>query len=48
MNYQPPVVDDDGSTARTATLWPWSVRNLPKASIKVLLPAPGGPVSPIN
>ena len=44
--YLPPVVDDDGSTANTATLWPPSVKYFPKDSINVLLPAPGGPESP--
>ena len=42
------MVDDDGSTASTATLWPPLVRYFPKDSMNVLLPAPGGPESPIQ
>src|SRR6056297_1365340 len=35
-----------GSTAKTATLFPWSVKVLPNVSIKELLPTPGTPVIP--
>ena len=42
----PPVRRDDGSTASTATLWPWPVSMLPSASIMVDLPTPGAPVMP--
>ena len=42
------MVDDDGSTANTATLWPPAVKYFPNDSINVLLPAPGGPESPIQ
>lgn len=35
-----------GSTAKTATLFPWLVNVLPKISIKELLPTPGTPVIP--
>ena len=38
--------EEVGSTASTATLWPRSVRDLPRLSIKVLLPTPGTPVIP--
>ena len=38
----------EGSTARTATLWPCPVNILPKASMNVLFPAPGGPDKPDN
>ena len=37
-----------GSMANTAILCPSLVRNLPKASMKVLFPAPGTPVIPIR
>jgi hypothetical protein len=37
---------DDGSTASTATRWPRSIRNRPRASMKVLLPTPGTPLMP--
>ncbi len=43
---EPPVRRDDGSTASTATLWPWPVRSEPSASIMVDLPTPGAPVMP--
>mmetsp|Transcript_5907 Transcript_5907/g.14563 ORF Transcript_5907/g.14563 Transcript_5907/m.14563 type:complete len:320 (+) Transcript_5907:251-1210(+) len=42
----PPETLLDGSTASTATRWPWSIRNRPKASMKVLLPTPGTPEMP--
>jgi hypothetical protein len=45
---RPPVVLDDGSTARTATACPLVVRHCPSVSIIVLLPAPGGPEMPAN
>jgi len=37
-----------GSIASTATFFPMDVRNVPKASMKVLLPTPGTPVIPIR
>ena len=37
---------DEGSMARTATLWPCAVRYFPNASMKVDLPAPGAPEMP--
>ena len=43
---QPPVFEEDGSTARTATLCPRAVSCLPRASMNVDFPAPGGPDSP--
>lgn len=43
----PPDDTDDGSTARTATLWPREVSNVPRASISVDFPAPGAPDSPL-
>ena len=43
----PPDIVEDGSTAKTAILWPSSISFKPKHSIKVDLPAPGGPVRPI-
>ena len=44
----PPFVVDDGSTANTAIFSPLPVKNLPKLSRNVLLPAPGGPDKPIQ
>ena len=44
----PPFVLDDGSTANTAIFSPLPVKNLPKLSRNVLLPAPGGPDKPIQ
>ena len=44
----PPFVVDDGSTANTAIFSPLPVKNLPKLSKNVLLPAPGGPDKPIQ
>lgn len=38
---------DEGSTANTATLKSFWVKNWPNASIKVDFPAPGGPDRPI-
>ena len=43
---EPPLTLDDGSTASTATRWPRSIRNRPRASMKVLLPTPGTPLMP--
>src|SRR5262245_60788095 len=42
----PPVSDDDGSTASTATRWSSSTRRWPTASINVDLPDPGTPLTP--
>ena len=42
----PPDFIDDGSTAKTATRLPLFVNILPKDSMKVLLPDPGGPDKP--
>lgn len=46
-NIDPPVLVLEGSTAKTATLYPFSIRLKPKDSIKVDFPTPGGPDSPI-
>src|SRR3954470_7838494 len=43
---EPPVRPLDGSTASTATRRPAAVSMVPKASMKVLLPTPGTPVTP--
>lgn len=43
----PPVVEDDGSTANTATWCFLLVRKVPNVSINVDLPPPGGPDKPI-
>jgi hypothetical protein len=43
---EPPVTDDDGSTASTATRRPCSMRYSPSASMKVDLPTPGTPEMP--
>ena len=45
---EPPLRVLEGSTASTATRRPSSVRTVPKASMKVLLPTPGTPVMPIR
>ncbi len=42
----PPVRDEEGSTASTATRWPDAVRFEPKASMVVDFPTPGTPVMP--
>lgn len=42
----PPDIVDDGSTASTQTLFPALARRTPSASMKVDLPAPGGPMIP--
>jgi len=42
----PPEIELDGSIASTATRWPCFVRLVPRASMKVLLPTPGTPVTP--
>lgn len=39
----PPLVQEDGSTASTDNLCPRSVSIFPKHSMKVDFPAPGGP-----
>src|SRR5580704_15024829 len=44
----PPLRLDDGSTARTATRWPWSRSWPPSRSMKLDLPTPGTPVMPIR
>ncbi len=41
----PRLICDDGSTARTATRRPASTHRTPSASISVLLPAPGDPLT---
>jgi hypothetical protein len=43
---EPPVSDDDGSMASTATLWPLPISASPSASMKVDLPTPGTPEMP--
>mmetsp|Transcript_6137 Transcript_6137/g.19547 ORF Transcript_6137/g.19547 Transcript_6137/m.19547 type:complete len:207 (-) Transcript_6137:2-622(-) len=43
---EPPVWDDDGSTANTATLCPCDITCSPNASMSVDFPAPGGPAIP--
>ena len=43
---EPPVRDDDGSTASTATLWPAATRFPPSVSMVVDFPTPGTPVTP--
>lgn len=43
---KPPLEVEDGSTVKTANLFPFDVKYFPKVSIKLLLPAPGGPVMP--
>ena len=43
----PPVVLEDGSTARTETFKPKFINFIPKDSIKVDFPTPGTPVIPI-
>ena len=42
----PPVTDDEGSTASTATRRPLSIRYSPSASMNVDLPTPGTPEMP--
>src|SRR5437879_4323433 len=42
----PPVRREEGSTVSTATLWPFSVRKVPSASMVVDFPTPGMPVMP--
>src|SRR4051794_20536330 len=44
----PPERGLEGSTARTATLWPRSMRWSPNASMNVDLPAPGAPLIPMR
>ena len=43
---EPPDTLEEGSTASTATRWPFSIRNTPNDSMKVLLPTPGTPLMP--
>lgn len=45
---EPPRVAEDGSTATTATRCPASIKNMPKFSMNVDLPAPGGPAMPMR
>ena len=45
---EPPERAEEGSTASTATLSPRSIRNMPKASMKVDLPTPGVPDRPMR
>ena len=42
----PPVVQEEGSTASTDTLFPRPVSIFPTTSMKVDFPAPGGPERP--
>ena len=42
----PPLTLLVGSTASTATRWLWRVSDVPSASMKVLFPAPGTPLTP--
>lgn len=47
VSVEPPVVDEDGSIVKTATFRPRVfVIYFPNVSIRLLLPAPGGPVKP--
>lgn len=47
MNWLlPPVVQEEGSTASTATLCPRPVNIFPTTSMKDDFPAPGGPDRP--
>ena len=43
----PPENFDEGSIAKTAIFDPFSIRRIPRDSIKVDLPTPGTPVMPI-
>ena len=43
----PPDDLEEGSIANTATLWPWLTISQPRASMRLDLPAPGGPEIPI-
>ena len=43
---EPPVKFDDGSIAKTPNLKFLFTKNVPKDSIKVDLPTPGGPENP--
>ena len=45
-SIEPPEMELEGSTARTATRWPCSMRCRPSTSIKVDFPAPGEPEMP--
>ena len=44
----PPDDLEEGSIANTATLWPSLTISQPKASMRLDLPAPGGPEMPIR
>lgn len=44
----PPLRWEEGSTASTATLSPASTNWQPSVSIRLLLPAPGGPEKPMR
>ena len=44
---EPPLTEDVGSTASTATLCPSFITWLPKDSINVDFPTPGAPDTPI-
>ena len=46
-NIDPPLMEELGSTAKTANLFPSCTINCPIDSIKVDLPTPGGPEIPI-
>ena len=42
----PPVIGLEGSIATTATRWPASTQDSMSRPVRVLFPAPGGPVTP--
>ena len=44
----PPLMCEDGSMGTTATRCDLDTRRMPSASINVLLPAPGGPATPMR
>ena len=44
----PPPSVEEGSIAKTASLWPFFSTILPNSSINVLFPTPGTPVIPIR
>ena len=43
---EPPVLFEEGSIAKTATLKPRSIKDIPNVSINVDFPTPGTPVIP--
>ena len=43
---EPPEIELEGSTASTATRWPWPIRCRPRASMNVDFPDPGEPLIP--